>query len=322
MNTRSITAIAVLIVVLGGVYAVTTYQGAAKIREHVQALDGDDTAAATRAIEALSGQGERAVPMVEPLLTNSNPLVRSNAVMLIGMCGNAEDGSQLAPLLQADDDDYVRRDIVLALGNLGAKQTAPALITVLGNENENMLVREGAATALGALEATDAVDPLLAALATRPPASAPQPSDEETDEAPAQVEDTDTTQALRLAAAIALGRLQVAEAVEGLCQATNEEVETAPSVRVAAAYALGDLTLGHEDEKGLSATIEGLLMACNDSIGDVRIAAVQSLGKMRGLPESMQTKIDQALTNAEEDTHYWVREAAKDARRNLGPLGA
>ena len=156
MNTRSITAIAVLIVVLGGVYAVTTYQGAAKIREHVQALDGDDTAAATRAIEALSGQGERVVPMVEALLTNADPLVRSNAVMLIAMCGGPEHGQLLTPLLQNDKDEYVRKDVTLALGRLGAKQAVPTLITVLSDEQEAPIVREGAATALGTLEATEA----------------------------------------------------------------------------------------------------------------------------------------------------------------------
>ena len=318
MNTRSITAIAVLIIVLGGVYAVTTYQGAAKIREHVQALDGDDTAAATRAIEALSGQGERVVSMVETLLTNANPLVRSNAVMLIAMCGGPEHGQLLTPLLQNDKDEYVRKDVTLALGRLGAKQAIPTLITVLSDEQEDLLVREGAATTLGTFEAAEATIPLLAVLAARPPVPAPAISDEEADEAPAEVEDT--TQTLRLAAAVALGYLQSSEAVEGLAKAVDEAVEIAPSVRVAAVYALGDLAARNEKESEQLTALEGMLLACGDSVGDVRIAAMQSLGKVSIVPEAIQSRVAQALASAEEDTHFWVREAAKEARSNLGLL--
>jgi HEAT repeat protein len=256
--------------------------------------------------------------MVETLLTNANPLVRSNAVMLIAMCGGPEHGQLLTPLLQNDKDEYVRKDVTLALGRLGAKQAIPTLITVLSDEQEDLLVREGAATTLGTFEAAEATIPLLAVLAARPPVPAPAISDEEADEAPAEVEDT--TQTLRLAAAVALGYLQSSEAVEGLAQAVDEAVEIAPSVRVAAVYALGDLAARNEKESEQLTALEGMLLACGDSVGDVRIAAMQSLGKVSIVPEAIQSRVAQALASAEEDTHFWVREAAKEARSNLGLL--
>jgi HEAT repeat protein len=124
-----------------------------------------------------------------------------------------------------------------------------------------------------------------------------------------------------LAAAVALGYLQSLEAVEGLAQAADESIEIASSVRVAAMYALGDLAARNEKESEQLTALEGMLLACGDSVGDVRIAAMQSLGKVSIVPESIQPRVAQALTSAEEDTHFWVREAAKAARSNLGPLG-
>ena len=108
--------------------------------------------------------------------------------------------------------------------------------------------------------------------------------------------------------------------IVGLREAANETEETAPAVRVAATYALGDLSTYSDDEKALSEAIEGLLAACGDSTGDVRIAAVQSLGRVQLIPKVLEAGVSRALTNAEQDAHFWVRQAAVEARRSLGPL--
>ena len=314
MNTRSIMSIVIVIVVLAGVYAITAYQGGVRLQDHILALDGDDTAAASRAIETLAGQGRRVVHMVEPLLTNPNPLVRSNAVTLIGMCGTADASDVLLPLLNSDEDQYVRRDVIVALGKLADGQTAPVLVAVLSDQQEEIFVRVAAATALGQLESADAEGPLLDALASRPPAPAPAEDDED------QPVADDTTLSLRVAAASALARLQSTQVIVGLRAAANETEETAPAVRVAATYALGDLSTYSDDEKALSEAIEGLLAACGDSTGDVRIAAVQSLGRVQLIPKVLEAGVSRALTNAEQDAHFWVRQAAVEARRSLGPL--
>lgn len=315
MNTRSTISIIVVILILGGIYAITSYQSGVRTQEHVLALDSDDTASVTRAMEALGSQGPGIVPRIEPLLTSDNPLVRSRAVVLIGMCGNSGDSAILLPLVKSDGDNFVRRDVTVALGKLGGEGVVPALLTIVADEEEEMPVRAGAASALGALETVEAVPALLKALGTRPPAAEPSP-DEDADEE----EFEDLTEPLRVAAAKALGRLQFAKGIEALRAAADEAIEPADVVRIAAVYALGDIAVGNDNDAELRQVVEGLVAAYADSVGDVRIAAVQSLGKVRFVPEALHAPVSRLLSDAEDDAHYWVREAAKESRRNIGPL--
>jgi HEAT repeat protein len=315
VNTRSTISIIVVILILGGIYAITSYQIGVRTQEHVSALDSDDTASVTRAMDALGSQSPGIVPRIEPLLTNDDPLVRSRAVVLIGMCGTSGDSAVLLPLLKSDGDKFVRRDVTVALGKLGGEGVVPALMTVVADEQEEMSVRAGAATALGALETLEAVPALLKALDTRPPAAEPSP-DENADEE--EVEDL--SRPLRVAAAEALGHLQFAKGLDALRAAADEATEPADVVRIAAVYALGDIAVGNDNDEELRQITEGLVAAYADSVGDVRIAAVQSLGKVRFFPEALHAPVSQLLSDAEDDAHYWVREAARQSRRNIEPL--
>ncbi len=319
VNTRSVMVIVVILLVLGAIYGITLYQRGAKIQEYVVELDSDDSAALLKAIDGLSSCGRSIVGRVDFYLDNVRPQVRSRAVMVIGACGSSADSAILLPLLEGDDDEFmfVRRDVAVALGKLGGDGVVAALTKKLGDDSENVLVRAAAASSLGTLGATESIAALADALANRPAIA--QPSvEEDAEEAEAP---EDITLPLRIATAEALGRLATDAGVKALGEAVLENTEPSERVRAVAAYALGDAAINNENEQEMNVLLESLLAATGDSIGDVRIAAIQSLGKATLIPDTFQAELDKALTAAAADEHYWVREAAKEARRNVGPLG-
>ena len=91
---------------------------------------------------------------------------------------------------------------------------------------------------------------------------------------------------LREAAAQALGFLATDDAVAALCQATREDTEPSDRVRAMAAYALGDALTAGTDEAAMERAVSGLVAATRDSVGDVRLAAIQALGKGGFVPKS------------------------------------
>ena len=318
MNTRTATVILVIIVILGAVYGITLYQKAAKTGEYVAALDGDDTAAVIKAADALGSRGRSVVPRLAAKLSSPEPQIRSRAVIIIGTCGRPADSALLLPLLQSDDDACVRRDVAVALGKLGGDGTVAALNEAMATDEEEIIVRAAAAIALADLGASEAAHKLAQILTTQPDADRPDavaPEMLELEEPP-----EDITIPLRVAAARALASLDTPEGIKALAQATLELGEPSDRVRAAATYALGDLAIGNDDEALLSDIIDGLLTAAGDSVGDVRIAGVQSLGKLSTIPETLKSEVAGALDRADGDDHYWVREAARDTRDRLGPL--
>ena len=315
---RTATVIVVILVILGAVYGITVYQKAAKTDEYVAALDGDDTAAVIKAADALSSRGSSVVSRLATKLSSADAQVRSRAVIIIGTCGRPGDSALLLPLLEGDDDSFVRRDVAVALGKLGGDGVVVALNKVMAVDEEEIIVRAAAAIALGDLGASEAVHKLAEILTARTSTDRPDAVAAEMLELEEPAEDT--TIPLRVAAARTLGRLDTAEGIAALAEATLELGEPSERVRAAATYALGDLAIGNDNEEELNDIIAGLLAAASDSVGDVRIAGIQSLGKLSMIPEGPKSDVAGALDRADGDDHYWVREAAREARKRLGPL--
>ncbi len=100
-------------------------------------------------LHALARQGprEEAIRCIHPFLAEPEPLVRAEAVRMLGMMGAAGVGSLLLPL--SDPDASVRREAAASLGRIGhcAWPAAPALAVAL--EDDDLKVRTTAAHALG-----------------------------------------------------------------------------------------------------------------------------------------------------------------------------
>lgn len=316
MKSRTVTVIVVAVLILGAVYGITAYQKSAKVREHLAALNSDDTAAVVKAIDGLSAGGQSVVNQVAPGLTNQDPQVRSRAVVLIGLCGGSQDAGLVQKLLTSDEDKFVRRDAAVALGNMGADSAVADLTGVLNDENEDVLVRAGAARALARLREAAAAVPLTKLLAARPPKPAPVPEGEEAE----PVEDL--TLALRVAAAEALGWLARgdAAAITELGNALADDPDK--TVRQAAATSLGFVIADNSDTEELEQAVAALLDAgIEDEEGDVRTAVVMALGRSGTISDDLlRERLQTAISTAEQDDHYWVREAAASARQTLPPF--
>ena len=315
MNSRTITAIVVVVLVLGAIYGITAYQKSAKVQEHLTALNSDDTAAVVKALEGLSSGGPRVVEAVATGLANEDPQIRSRSVVLIGLCGSPESATLLQKTLTSDTDKYVRRDAAVALGSIGAVSAAADLTGVLNNEDEDVLVRSAAARSLGRLQYVGAVPPLASILTQRPPLPPPVPEGEEVE----PVEDL--TASLRAAAAEALGWLANGDqaAVAELGQAL--QLDPDKIVRQAAATALGFAITDNPDDQQVGEAVNALLDKMDDEEGDVRTAIVMALGRAGSLSDDLlRESLQRAVSAAEQDEHYWVREAAAAARKTLPPF--
>lgn len=315
MNSRTITAIVVVVLVLGAIYGITAYQKGAKVQEHLTALNSNDTAAVVKALEGLSSGGPRVVEAVATGLANEDPQIRSRSVVLIGLCGSPESATLLQKTLTSDTDKYVRRDAAVALGSMGAVSAAADLTGVLNDEDEDALVRSAAARALGRLQYAGAVPPLTSILTQRPPLPPPVPEGEEVE----PVEDL--TASLRVAAAQALGWLAKGDeaAVAELGQALQFDPDK--NVRQAAATSLGFAIADNPDGKQVGEAVNALLDKMEDEEGDVRTAIVMALGRAGALSDDLlRERLQRAVSAAEQDEHYWVREAAAAARKTLPPF--
>ncbi|MBP5977835.1 HEAT repeat domain-containing protein, partial [Brasilonema sp. CT11] len=140
-------------------------------------------------------------------------------------------------------DSDVRSNAASALGEIGSSQAVDALIAALNHSDSD--VRGNAAYALGEIGNSQAVDALIAAALN------------------------DSELQVRLYAAYALGAIGNSEAVDALIAALNHSDS---DVRGNAADALGEI--------GSSQAVDALIAALNDSELDVRIKAADALGKI------------------------------------------
>jgi len=312
VNSRTTTVIVVIVLVLAAIYGITAYQRGVKTQEHLATLNSDDTAAVVKAFDGLSSGGSRVVAQAATGLANDDPQIRSRAAVLIGQCGGPENASLLQKLLTSDTDKFVRRDAAVALGNMGAVAAAEDLTGVVNDEDEDVLVRAAAARALARLQDADAAEPLRTIVAARPPKVPPAPEGEEAE----PVEDA--TAPLRTAAAEALGWLARGnlDAITELGLTLSEDPDVA--VRQAAATSLGLIVADNTSGEEVDAALGALLDAMGDEEGDVRTAVVMALGRAGAVSDDgLRGRLAGAIRDAEQDDHYWVREAAAAARKTL-----
>jgi HEAT repeat protein len=203
-------------------------------------------------------------------------------------------------------DSSVRWNAASALGELGDSRAVEQLIAAL--RDESFVVRENVARALGVIGDARAVEPLIAALG-HPSLSIRSPSLPVIDipslplrPSPAKERPIlrDEYFSVRSAAAEALGKIGDPQGIQPLISALNDENEW---VRRAAAQALGEM--------GNPETVEPLTVALEDANKDVRVAIAEALGKIGGPALG-------SLIIALKNEDFQVRQAAAEAMDRLG----
>jgi len=282
---------------------------------------------------------------------------RWRAAMVLGEIGGKNAVEVLLTALRTFEAKDVRWNCMVALGKLRAAEAVPDLIAAFPDDEFDTVVRLTAIRTLGILGAKEAVEPLTSQLERRPDAQQvtaerrqeereareakeraekrteyedagrPVPEelleDEEEEEEAAEITDADRPE-LRIACCDALAMIgNRSDAVlAALRQAADRGSESEYAVRAAATIALADLA-----DPGDAAVVDVLVqnledeqwdMNANDedddADGDLRVAAAYALGR---LGNGEQRVMDE-LRKAADDKHYWVREAAAEAIKQLG----
>ena len=70
------------------------------------------------------------------------------------------------------------------------------------------------------------------------------------------------------------------------------------------------------DASKVAPLVGRLLAALDDEVGDVRAAALHSLGLMT-IPEQSEGRVEEALNSSLSDDFYWAREAARRTAKKL-----
>lgn len=164
----------------------------------------------TPGVEAARALVKIGKPAVEPLiaaLNNKDSSVRNKAVLALG---KIKDDRAVEALIMTLKDEYRRFTVIGALKTSGELAVGPLIIALT---NEDSLVREGAAIALGKIEDKRAIEPLIDILK---------------DESPT----------VRKWGALALGDIKDKRAVEPLIMLLNDEDL---DVRWGAITALGEI---------------------------------------------------------------------------------
>ncbi len=125
----------------------------------VEALSDNNSQVCMTAADALVEIGNIAVGPLIRSLKHDKVNVRCDATRALGELGDA---TAVEPLIEMLTDEWVNVRIyaVQSLGKLGDANAVPSLIKVLENNDENDLVRAGAAAALGLLKDARALLPL------------------------------------------------------------------------------------------------------------------------------------------------------------------
>jgi HEAT repeat protein len=127
----------------------------------VEALSDDNPQVCMTAADALIEIGAIAAkPLIESL-SSERVNVRCDATRALGELG---DTAAVMPLVEMLNDEWVNVRIyaVQSLGKLASTDAVPALVETLQNAKENILVRSGAADALGQIKDARALIPLRA----------------------------------------------------------------------------------------------------------------------------------------------------------------
>ncbi|NEQ68117.1 MAG: NACHT domain-containing protein [Symploca sp. SIO2D2] len=220
---------------------------------------------------------EIALPSLIQALKDKEDYVRRNVVEALGEIGTEAAVNALIQALQ-DEHYSVRRNAVIVLGKIGTEAVIPALIQSL--QDKISFVRRDAAKALGEIGTEAVIPALIQSL-------------------------QDKHYYARLNAAIALGKIGTEAAILAVIQSLqNQEYD----VRRNAAIALGII--------GTEAAIPALIQSLQDQEHDVRRDAAQALGKI-----GKEAAIP-ALIQSLQDQEYDVRSNAAQALGKIGTEAA
>ncbi|MEA3400669.1 MAG: HEAT repeat domain-containing protein [Armatimonadota bacterium] len=341
VNRRTVTLIIIVVIVVGGVYGITLWQRARETQQMLSDLMSRDHGVATKAMTGLRDRTGAVSDNLISYLDRGHDDVRWRAAMLLGAVNTRASREALIDALRDPSPD-VRLNAALSLGHLGATKTAARIAMLAADAGEPVAVRTAAVRALELLRAGEQMATVVEILEDRPPV--PEPEEETEEEAetegtaeaeePAEEEEeeepVDETAPLREEAARALARIApVAPAAAGeegsaseaspilraadiLRDSVDPEVEPSDVVRQAACYALSDLAEATADDEVQARAVKALIFALDDEIGDVRIAAAHALRLLRP-PTELAERVGDAFDRAVNDSHYWVRHAARKA---------
>ncbi len=298
MSRHTTLTIIIIVLLAAGGYFLTYTQQLRRTTEWLDQMSGVDDKEAAKAMEQLVAQGSNVYPSVAKHAENMDAHVRRRGAVVLGQLGQPRAAEVLMPMLD-DSEPPVRAAAAEALGQLGADDSVSKLAQLVASASEELAVRISAARALVSLAEQTAVSQLAQAMAYRPVVDV---VDEDEDE-------KDDSWLLRVEAAWALGATATPEAVRALSDGLTGDVESNGRVRTAMAYALGDaMTKTGSPEEGTAPALDALIQAAGDDVGDVRIAAVNSLLRVSWAHEDSD-RVEQALTQTQSDPHYWVRYA-------------
>jgi HEAT repeat protein len=129
--------------------------------------DPDGSAVRGFAARALWKLGAReSVPHLLPLLDDPNRYVRSSVVVALGKIGDKSTATALLGALRKERSPIVKSWLALSLGQLGHREAVPELIELLDSDVAHL--RKNVASALADIGDRRAIDPLRQALRREP----------------------------------------------------------------------------------------------------------------------------------------------------------
>lgn len=293
MNRRSVVVTLIVILVAAGGYSLTYWQQLRKSRQWLEEMSGKDDKQAAAAMERLASRGVRLYQPLVELAQSPKPEVRWRSAVMLGQLGQPNAAEVLMPMLDAPEAT-VRAAAAEALGHLYVEDAAGKLGQLVASNQEKLEVRISAARSLALVPDE---------------ASAPQLAKALNYQLDGGDEVTDDSWQLRVEAARALGAVATDGAIQALADRLTEARESDAPVRRAIAYALGDaVAISGSAEEGTSVALDALVHAAGDEVGDVRLAAIDSLRRI-SWPSEQSERVEQVLAEAQADPHYWVRQA-------------
>jgi len=150
VNRRTTTVLAIIVVILVAVFAITRWQRAVATKKLLDDLPGDDYAKVMDAMTQLKERGHSIVPTLLDGSRLGSPSApgRWRSATLLGDVGTKAAWEPLKGCL-ADEAPDVRAAAALALGKLRVTDSATSLRDLVADEEEVLAVRVAAASALG-----------------------------------------------------------------------------------------------------------------------------------------------------------------------------